>query len=388
MIKIKTLNQISDAIFDELPEDKYLVSPNIENPDAILVRSASCHEIELNDNLLAIARAGVGVNNIPISACTEKGIAVFNTPGANANAVKELVFTSMFFSSRNIIRAMDWVQSLKGKGDEVPGLVEKGKKQFAGPELKGKCLGVIGLGSIGVMVSNQAIDLGMHVMGYDPFISVESAWGLSSSVKRATSLDSLVTQCDYISIHVPLIEQTRELFNKKVFKKTKQGCCLLNFSRDEIVNTKDVIKALDNCTLSNYITDFPIDDVLGHEKILAIPHLGASTPEAEENCASMAARELRFFFEQGNLRNCINLPNCELPINSKFRVSVLHKNVPNMVGQFASILNEHNINIGDMINRSVDDLAYTLFALDQPLNTDGIDMLNKISGVMRVRSMK
>ncbi|MFZ5975500.1 MAG: 3-phosphoglycerate dehydrogenase family protein [Bacillota bacterium] len=387
MIKIKTLNQISTIIYNYLPQDKYLISPDVENPDAILVRSASCHDLTFNDNLLAIARAGVGVNNIPIPECTRRGIAVFNTPGANANAVKELVLTAMFFVSRNIIPAMEWVQTLKGKGDEVSELVERGKRQFVGPELKGKKLGVVGLGSIGVMVANDATTLGMEVMGYDPFISVESAWGLSSSVTRALNLEALVSQCDYISIHVPLIEKTRDLFNAEIFKRIKQGSFLLNFSRDNIVNTRDVIEALDGGRLAYYITDFPVDELLGHPKIIAIPHLGASTPESEENCASMAAQQLRLFFESGDIRNSVNLPNCELMTTSEFRLCVLHKNIPQMVSKFASILGESNINIGDMINKSAGELAYSLFALDDPLCIDGVNRIKNIDGVLRVRSM-
>lgn len=387
MFKIKTLNQISTIIYNHLPEEKYLVSPDVENPDAILVRSASCHDIPLNDNLLAIARAGVGVNNVPIPCCTDRGIAVFNTPGANANAVKELVLASMLFVSRNIIPAIEWVQTLKGKGDEVPELVEKGKKQFVGPELMGKKLGVVGLGSIGVMVANDAATLGMEVMGYDPSISVESAWGLSSSVKRALNLEALVSRCDYISIHVPLIDKTRNLFNAEILKRVKPGSVLLNFSRDYIVNAGDVVQALDSGRLAYYITDFPMEDLLGHPKIIAIPHLGASTPEAEENCASMAAQQLRAFLEFGDIRNSVNLPNCELMTTSQYRVSVLHKNVPHMVSQFSSILSDYAINIGDMINKSAGELAYTLFALDDPLSCDGVDRIKAVEGVLRVRAM-
>jgi D-3-phosphoglycerate dehydrogenase len=387
LFKIKTLNQISTIIYNHLPEEKYLVSPDVENPDAILVRSASCHDIPLNDNLLAIARAGVGVNNVPIPCCTDRGIAVFNTPGANANAVKELVLASMLFVSRNIIPAIEWVQTLKGKGDEVPELVEKGKKQFVGPELMGKKLGVVGLGSIGVMVANDAATLGMEVMGYDPSISVESAWGLSSSVKRALNLEALVSRCDYISIHVPLIDKTRNLFNAEILKRVKPGSVLLNFSRDYIVNAGDVVQALDSGRLAYYITDFPMEDLLGHPKIIAIPHLGASTPEAEENCASMAAQQLRAFLEFGDIRNSVNLPNCELMTTSQYRVSVLHKNVPHMVSQFSSILSDYAINIGDMINKSAGELAYTLFALDDPLSCDGVDRIKAVEGVLRVRAM-
>lgn len=387
MIKIKTLNQISTIIYNHLPQDKYLIGPDIDNPDAILVRSASCHDIEFNDNLLAIARAGVGVNNIPILACTERGIAVFNTPGANANAVKELVLASMFFVSRNILPAMEWVQTLKGKGDEVTELVEKGKRQFVGPELKGKRLGVVGLGSIGVMVANDATTLGMDVMGYDPFISVESAWGLSSKVTRALNLEALVSQCDYITIHVPLIEKTRDMFNAEIFRRIKPGSYLLNFSRDNIVNTGDVLDCLDSGKLAYYITDFPVDGLLGHPKVIAIPHLGASTPESEENCASMAAQELRLFFETGDILNSVNLPNCELMTTSQFRLCVLHKNIPHMVRQFTSILGDQNINIGDMINKSAGELAYSLFALDDPLCADGVNSIKNIEGVIRVRSM-
>ena len=386
MYKIKTLNVISPVIHDHLAAETYEVGNNVDQPDAILVRSADCHDLEFTDNLLAVARAGAGVNNIPIDACTAHGVAVFNTPGANANAVKELLLAAMLFTSRNMLPAMEWVQTLKGKGDEIPALVEKGKKQFVGPELKGKTLGIVGLGAIGVMAANDALSIGMDVVSYDPYISIENAWGVSRSVKRAPSLESLVSQSDFVTMHVPFTKNTDHMFTEDIIRRMKPGSTLINFSRDPLVDIAAVKKALETGRLNYYITDFPNDEVLGHERIIAIPHLGASTPEAEENCAHMAAIELDDYIRFGNIRNSVNLPNCELRVRSPYRLAILHKNVTNMVGQITGILARYDINISDMINKSRGDLAYTLIGMDHALPEAAMEALRTIEGTLRIRS--
>jgi D-3-phosphoglycerate dehydrogenase len=342
------------------------------------------HEMELNSNLKAIARAGAGVNNIPIDKCTEKGIVVFNTPGANANAVKELVLASLFLSSRKIIGGITWTQSLKGKGDEISKLVEKGKSQFAGPEIKGKKLGVIGLGAIGVLVANDACALGMEVIGYDPFISIDSAWELESKVEKAASLDYLLSVCDYITIHVPFSDKTAGMINKDKFEIMKKGVRLLNFARGGLVVNKDLLEAIENGTVSCYVTDFPEEELLGNESIITIPHLGASTPESEENCAIMATSQLREFLEKGNIKNSVNFPDCELHMSGT-RIIVAHDNVPNMFGQITSLLAQNNINIGDMLSKHRNVIGYTILNVENSISDDIIEKLKAIKGVRMVR---
>ena len=385
MYKIKIFNNIPDIIFDHLTPDKYEITDKAEEAHGILVRSANLHEMEHSPSLLGIARAGAGVNNIPIDKCTEKGIVVFNTPGANANAVKELVLASLFLSSRRIYDGIEWVKSLKGKGSEIPKLVEKEKSRFSGPEITGKKLGVIGLGAIGSMVANGAHALGMEVTGYDPFISVKAAWSLSRAVNRAESLESLLAESDYITIHIPLLPDTRNYINREAFSKMKKGVRLLNFARGELINTADLIEALNDGTVSCYVTDFPTEELLACDNVVPIPHLGASTPESEENCASMASSQLQQYIETGNIVNSVNFPDCEMPKEDHLRITVAHKNVPNMLGQIASFLASRNINIAHMINKSKGNTAYTMIDIDGEAPDDLFQKLSEIGGVIKVR---
>lgn len=385
MFTIQMLNKISEKGLNLLPKDMYEISTQASDPDAILVRSANMLDTEFAENLKAIARAGAGVNNIPLDKCTESGIVVFNTPGANANGVKELVITALFLSSRKIFQGINWAQSLKGKGGEVAKLVEKGKSQYEGPEIKGKRIGVIGLGAIGVMVANDAVSLGMEVMGYDPFISVNSAWGLSSSVIRAANLDQLLTTSDYITIHTPLDSETRGMFNSDKFKVMKKGVRIINLARGELVENKDLLGAIENGTVACYVTDFPADELLGNNNVITIPHLGASTPESEENCAMMAAKQLRDFLERGTIKNSVNFPECELANPFNTRLITVHLNIPNMVGQITTILAEHKINIADMINHHKGTIGYSMIDVDGDVNENVIENIKKINGVKIVR---
>ena len=353
MYKIQTLNAISDIIHTQLSADKYTVSKEEPMPDAILVRSAAMHEMEFGKELLAIGRAGAGVNNIPIDRCSKEGIVVFNTPGANANAVAELVVAGLMMSGRKIADGIDWVRTLKGKGEEVAKLVEKGKNQFVGAELRGKTLGVIGLGAIGSIVANAASrGLGMNVVGFDPFISVESAWSLSTTIHRAASEEEVITQADFLTIHMPLNDKTRGSFNAEKFAKMKDGACLLNFARGELVNTADLLAALESGKLERYVTDFPNDDLIGVDKVVCIPHLGASTPESEENCARMAAAEIRDYLENGSIHNSVNYPEVQLGDPEAVRVLVLHENIPNMISNITAAAAKEGINIENMVNKS------------------------------------
>lgn len=385
MFKIKTLNKIANCGLELLPEEKYEVSTEIANPDAILVRSANLLEMELPGNLKAIARAGAGVNNIPIDRCSEKGIVVFNTPGANSNGVKELVIASLLLSSRKIAKGIEWVQTLKGKGEEVTKLIEKGKSQFEGPEIKGKKIGVIGLGAIGVMVANDAISLGMEVMGYDPYISVKAAWGLSSSVMRATNLDHLLSSCDYITMHMPLNSETKHMFNKEKFDIMKKGIRIINLARGGLVSNKDLMAAIDSGIVSCYVTDFPDDEILGVDGIIAIPHLGASTPESEENCAIMAVNQMKAYLETGMIRNSINFPDCDMLPTDKTRIITVHCNIPNMIGQMTTILAAYKINISDMLTRHRESIGYNVIDIEGDLTDEVIEKIRSIEGVKTVR---
>jgi len=386
MFKIQTLNNIAEKGLSILKNDGYTTETDISDPDGILVRSHKMHDMELGPSLKAIARAGAGVNNIPIDHCSDRGIVVFNTPGANANSVKELVLSGLLLSSRKIQQGLQWTQTLSGKGSEVAKLVEKQKSSFAGPEIGGKTLGVVGLGAIGVIVSNAATALGMEVIGYDPFISVESAWGLSRAVNRARSLESLYSKCDYITIHVPLNEQTSGMLNAKAFAQMKKGVRILNFARGPLVNNADVIDAVDKGIVSVYVTDFPEDELLGHENILCVPHLGASTPEAEENCAVMAANQIKDFLETGNITNSVNFPECRTDGTSPERLVVANRNIPNMVGQITAVLAEENINILDMLNRHRDELAYNIINIDRRVTEHSMSRIREIEGVIMVRA--
>lgn len=383
--RVKTLNKISPIINKYLTDDKFIVGDDIENEHGILVRSANCHNMELGDDLLAIVRAGAGVNNIPIEECTKKGIAVFNTPGANANAVKELVLGAMFMTSRNLFEGIEWAKTLKGQGDQVEKLVEKGKKSFVGPELLGKTLGVVGLGAIGVMVANAAEALGMTVLGYDPFISVESAWELDSSVHRSSDLQQMLSQCDFVTLHIPLMEQTKNYINAEALDNMKENAILLNFARGGIVNEDDIAVALKEGKIKKYITDFPSEKLLETEKVIAVPHLGASTPESEENCAKFAAKELRDYIMYGNLKNSVNLPQCVLQYKGNYRIIAIHLNVKNMVGQMTTLLAANNANIANMLNKSKGEYAVTIMDLDEKLDDDVIDQMRKIDNIINIR---
>ena len=387
MYKIQTLNAISDIIHTQLSADKYTVSKEEPMPDAILVRSAAMHEMEFGRELLAIGRAGAGVNNIPIDRCSKEGIVVFNTPGANANAVAELVIAGLMMSGRKIADGIDWVKTLKGKGDEVGKLVEKGKSQFVGAELRGKTLGVIGLGAIGSIVANAASrGLGMNVVGFDPFISVESAWSLSTTIHRAASEDEVIAQADFLTIHMPLNDKTRGSFNTEKFAKMKDGACLLNFARGELVNTADLLAALESGKLDRYVTDFPNDDLIGADKVVCIPHLGASTPESEENCARMAAAEIRDYLENGSIHNSVNYPEVQLGDPEAVRVLVLHENIPNMISNITAAAAKEGINIENMVNKSKKDMSVTVMEMAELPSKHALDTLSELPGIIRIRT--
>ena len=387
MYKIQTLNAISDIIHTQLSADKYTVSKDEPVPDAILVRSAAMHDMTFGKELLAIGRAGAGVNNIPIDKCSKEGIVVFNTPGANANAVAELVIAGLMMSGRKIADGIDWVKGLKGKGDEVAKLVEKGKSQFVGAELRGKTLGVIGLGAIGSIVANAASrGLGMNVIGYDPFISVESAWSLSTTIHRAASEDEVIAQADFITIHMPLNDKTRGSFNAEKIAKMKDGACLLNFARGELVNTADLLSALESGKLERYVTDFPNDDLIGADKVVCIPHLGASTPESEENCARMAAAEIRDYLETGSIHNSVNYPELQLGEPEAVRVLVLHENIPNMISNITAAAAKEGINIENMVNKSRKDMSVTVMEMEELPSRHALQTLQELQGIIRIRT--
>ena len=385
VMNILTLNKISTCGTSRFDAAKYTVGDAVENPDGIMVRSAAMHEMELPASLAAIARAGAGVNNIPVDKCSEAGIVVFNTPGANANAVKELVIAGMLISSRKVIPAIEWARTLKGNDDAVPKMVEKGKSAYAGPEIKGKRLGVIGLGAIGILVANAAKSLGMEVYGYDPFLSVDAAWGLSRAIHHATSLDQIYAECDYITVHVPLTPDTREMFNAQAFAAMKPGVRVLNFSRAELVNAADMKAALADGKVAAYVVDFPTEDVLDVENVIAIPHLGASTPESEDNCAVMAADELMDYLENGNITHSVNYPEVSVPRSTETRVCVLHRNIPNMLTQISGVLAADGTNIETMTNRSKKDYAYTILDVVGDVAEASLDKILAVDGVIRVR---
>ena len=387
MYKIQTLNAISDIIHTQLSADKYTVNKDEPVPDAILVRSAAMHDMEFNKELLAIGRAGAGVNNIPLDKCSKEGIVVFNTPGANANAVAELVICGLMLSGRKIAGGIEWAKTLKGKGDEVGKLVEKGKSQFVGPELRGKTLGVIGLGAIGAIVANAASrGLGMNVIGYDPFISVESAWSLSTTVHRAASADDVIAQADFITFHIPLNDKTRGTINAEMIAKMKDGAHILNFSRGELADADAVKEALASGKLSSYVTDFPSDAMIGVDKVVCIPHLGASTPESEENCARMAAAEIRDYLELGSIHNSVNYPEVQLGEPEAVRVLVLHENIPNMISNITAAASKEGINIENMINKSKKDMSVTVMEMAELPSAHALNTLAELPGIIRIRT--
>ena len=383
MFKILTLNKISKVGLGQL-SDNYTVSDNEANPDGILLRSFKMHDMELPESLKAVARCGAGVNNIPLDKCAEKGIVVFNTPGANANAVKELVLTGLLLSSRKIMASYAWAQSLQGTED-IAKQVEKGKSNFAGPEIKGKTLGIVGLGAIGVLVANAAVALGMNVIGYDPYFSIKNALALDNAVKFTSNLDDIYAVSDYITVHVPATPETKNMINAESLAKCKDGVRLLNFARNELVNVADVKTALESGKVSCYICDFPNEETVGVDGIITLPHLGASTPEAEDNCATMAAKEIMAYLEDGNIVNSVNYPNCSAPrIAGKARVCVLHKNTPNMLAQITAFFGEKGINIEHMTNNAKGDYAYTILDVD---NADDsvVTSAKAVEGIIAVR---
>lgn len=383
--KIQTFDKISPEGLKRFPLDSYEIASEFKNPDAVLLRSFSLHDHTFPNSVKAIGRAGAGVNNIPIKKCTEQGIVVFNTPGANANAVKELVIASLLLSSRRIYQGIAWSQTLKGKGDEVHKLVEKGKSNFVGPEIFGKTLGVIGLGAIGMLVANAAESLGMRVIGYDPYISIDAAWQLSKNVEKARSLDALLSESDYITVHVPLMEGTKGLLNKSKFAIMKDGVRILNFAREGLVDKNDVLKAIQDGKVACFVTDFPEDDLLGNDRVIPVPHLGASTPESETNCAIMAVDQIRNFLENGNIKNSVNFPTADMPRNGGSRLIIANKNVPAMVGKITAVLAEENLNIADMLNQHREDLAYNIIDIDGAVQEDQVAKIRKIDGIILAR---
>jgi len=385
MYKIQTLNKIAACGLDRLPRDNYETATEILNPAGILVRSADMHSSEIPASVMAIARAGAGVNNIPVDKCTQRGIVVFNTPGANANGVKELVLASMLLSSRSLYDGIKWTQTLKEKGDEVPDLVEKGKSQFVGPELQGKTLGVIGLGAIGALVANSAAALGMRVLGFDPYISVEAAWKLSHEVVKAPNLDALVAESDYITIHVPLVKDTKNLFNADRIARMKKGSRLLNFSRSGLVDNEAIKAAIAEKRVASYITDFPEAEMIGVEGVICVPHLGASTPESEDNCAIMAADQLREYLERGNIRNSVNFPNCEMAPTGKSRITLINSNVPKVISNVTTLLGTSGLNIDEMLNKNRGDIAYNIIDVSDTVTAELVESLKAVEGVISVR---
>lgn len=384
MHKIVTYNKISETGLSLFDKEKYEISDTMENPDGAIVRSAALHDVQFSDSLLGIARAGAGTNNIPIDRCSEQGIVVFNTPGANANAVKEMVVAGLLIASRRVIPAIEWAKTLKGKGDEVGKLVEKGKSAFAGPEISGKSLGIIGLGAIGVLVANAANHLGMKVYGYDPYLSVDAAWHLTHNAIHATDIKDIFTKCDYITVHVPLNDSTKNLINADSIAMMKDGVRILNFARGGLVNSTDMLAALESGKVASYVTDFPSDEMLGADGVIAIPHLGASTPESEENCARMAAKQLINYIENGCIVNSVNLPEVNIPRNTAKRVCVIHKNIPNMINSLTVAVGQ-DINIENMVNRAKGDYAYTLLDINDGDDAAIIERAKAIDGVIRVR---
>ena len=388
--KIQTLNKIAAVGLNQLDRDNYEVATDINNPDAILVRSADMHEMSISDNTKAVARAGAGTNNIPIPELTKKGVVVFNTPGANANAVKELVMLSLLLASRPVVDANKWANALAGKGDEIPDLAEKGKSQFVGPELKGKTLGVIGLGAIGYMVANLALKFGMEVIGYDPYLSVQAALNLDHNVKIAETLDTVFAKSDYITIHVPQTNDTKGMINASAIKNMKNGVRIINIARGGLVNNADVLDAIKSGKVACMITDFAAEELLNQPNIIVMPHLGASTPEAEDNCAVMASKQLKDFLEKGNIVNSVNFPKTvtDNPIpNGGTRLCISHKNIPDTISKFTTILGEAKLNISSFINQARGDVAYNIIDVDGKVTEDIIEKLSACDTVNRVRAI-
>ena len=385
MQNIQVLNNISPLGLEKFPKEFYDVSNSKDNPDAILVRSAKMHDIDIGNSLKAVGRAGAGVNNIPLQKMSDNGVVVFNTPGANANAVKELVISSMLLASRNICQGWSYVNDLPL--DNLKATVEDGKKQYSGSELPGKTLGIVGLGAIGVEIANAASMLGMDVIGYDPSISKKNAWKISSDVEEALSLEELFSRSDFVSFHVPLVEATKNLLNAKRIALLPQGCVVINMSRDGIVDEEELIKSLDSGNVKYYVTDFPIDEKKNHERVIALPHLGASTSEAEDNCALMIAKQVKEYLENGNIINSVNFPDAKMPRAGKERLAITHRNVPNMVRQITKAIAEEEANIVDMLNKSKGEFAYTLIDIEEKISNSVIDNIKKVEGILKVRAL-
>lgn len=385
MIKVKTINNISPLGTQILTERGLTVGPDIDDPNGILVRSANLNEMKFGGNLLCIGRCGAGYNNIPVTRCSENGITVFNSPGANAEAVKELVLCELVMASRDVLGSIEWVKSIADKGDEIPALVEKGKSSFAGPELKGKILGVVGLGATGALVANAALELGMKVYGYDPYLSVDAAWRLSREVQHADELNELLPRCDYISINVPYTTDTRHMFNAETFSRMKQGVRITNESRAEVVDDDAMIDAIDCGRVARYVTDFPNEKIIGIPNVICLPHLGACTPESEEKCAIMAAEELYDYIKNGNIRNSVNMPNACMDRTGVCRLCIMHRNVPKMLTNFLNLIGGMEINVDNMINKSRGEYAYTILDLGTVIGEDEVRLIERMDSVLRVR---
>lgn len=386
MYNIKTLNKISNVGLSKFDKSKYVYGDDIENPDAIMVRSASMHDMEMPKSLLAIARAGAGTNNIPVADCADKGIVVFNTPGANANAVKELVILGLLLSSRKVTKAIDWCKTIKDEGDNVGKTVEKGKSAFAGPEIKGKTLGVIGLGAIGRLVADAAVDLGMKVVGYDPFFPADAQ--LKAGITVNNNLDEIFPVVDYLTVHVPLTDDTKEMINRESIDKMKNTVRIMNFARGALANSDDVIEALEDGRMAAYVTDFPDAKLIGVDGVIAIPHLGASTPESEENCAVMGASELIDYLENGNIKNSVNMPTVAMAKSGSVRVTVIHKNQPNMIAFITDTISKDGVNIASFEDKNRGAIAYSIIDCDTDVSTSVVSDIEKIDGVIKVRVIK
>ena len=386
MYNIKTLNKISNVGLSKFDKSKYVYGDDIENPDAIMVRSASMHDMEMPKSLLAIARAGAGTNNIPVADCADKGIVVFNTPGANANAVKELVILGLLLSSRKVTKAIDWCKTIKDEGDNVGKTVEKGKSAFAGPEIKGKTLGVIGLGAIGRLVADVAVDLGMKVVGYDPFLPADAQ--LKAGITVNNNLDEIFPVVDYLTVHVPLTDDTKEMINRESIDKMKNTVRIMNFARGALANSDDVIEALEDGRMAAYVTDFPDAKLIGVDGVIAIPHLGASTPESEENCAVMGASELIDYLENGNIKNSVNMPTVVMAKSGSVRVTVIHKNQPNMIAFITDTISKDGVNIASFEDKNRGAIAYSIIDCDTDVTTSVVSDIEKIDGVIKVRVIK
>ena len=387
MLTIKTFNNISDKGLSRLPAESYTVSPEAENPDAIILRSQNLHDMDIPDSLKAVGRAGAGTNNVPVEKLGQQGVVVFNAPGANANAVKELVITGMLLACRNICQAWQYAANVEGTDEEQNKAVEAGKKKYVGYELPGRTLGVVGLGAIGVEIANVAVALGMRVIGFDPTITVKSAWKMSSAVEEMENIDELLKQSDFVTFHVPLIEETKNLLNAKRIANMKDGAVILNFARNGIVDDDAVVAAIDSGKLHAYVSDFPAQKLKGHDRVITLPHLGASTAEAEENCAIMIADQLKDFLENGNIRNSVNFPTVKLPRGGKSRVAITHDNAPDMIARISSAVGDAGFNIHHLRNESKGDLAYTLMDIECEIGDDMIGKFVEIEGVLKARKV-